>query len=117
MLLLLGLLLQSPYIQSNQIINPSETSTGIFAQYKLQLFVVVIVFSVSMFLLSLRQMVRFTILIGIPYESFKNISKEYLLLTHNKTTTEEKVRSNEFSVIIPARDRIDLQRGQLSGII
>jgi len=92
MLLLLGLLLQSPNIQSNQLINPSTTSTGIFAQYKLQLFVAVIVFSVSMFLLSLRQMVRFTILIGTPNESFENISKEYLLSTHNKTTNEEKIR-------------------------
>src|SRR5512136_286696 len=36
MLLLLGLLLQSPNIQSNQLFNPITTSTGIFAEYKLQ---------------------------------------------------------------------------------
>ena len=87
MLLLLGLLLQSPNLQSNQLFNPTATSTGIFAQYKLQLFVAVIVISVSMFLLSLRQMVRFTILIGIPHESIKNISKEY-----QTSTNKEKIQ-------------------------
>ncbi len=83
MLLLLGLLLQSPYVGANGLLYPS-TSLSIFEHYKLMLFVVVIVFSVTMFLLSLRQMVRFSILIGISSESIKNISDEYQLLHKNK---------------------------------
>ena len=59
MLLLLGLLLQSSSIVF------LSTSTEVFAQYKLMVFVAVIVFSVIMFLLSLRQIVRLSILIGI----------------------------------------------------
>lgn len=84
MLLLLGLLLQSPAIYA------SADSTWIFAQYKLMLFVTVIVFSVTMFLLSLRQMVRFSILIGIPSQSIKNISADYISSNHNKTKNREK---------------------------
>ncbi len=84
MLLLLGLLLQSPAIAN------SSTSTDIFAQYKLMLFVVVIVFSVTMFLLSLRQMVRFSILIGIPTDSIKNISKDFILSNRTKTKNDGK---------------------------
>jgi uncharacterized membrane protein len=82
MLLLLGLLLQSPSIDL------SATSTTIFSQYKLMLFVAVIVFSVTMFLLSLRQMVRFSILIGIPADSIKNISADYF--SSNKTKIKRK---------------------------
>lgn len=82
LLLLLGLLLQSAPIVSQGI---TSSVTGIFTQYKLMLFVAVIVFSVTMFLLSLRQIVRFSILIGIPVESIKNISKDYILSNNNKT--------------------------------
>ena len=43
-------------------------------------------------MLSLRQMVRFSILIGIPAESIKNISTECISTNHNKTKKEEKDR-------------------------
>ncbi|MEM0467171.1 MAG: DUF599 family protein [Candidatus Thermoplasmatota archaeon] len=89
MLLLLGLLLQSSPIESNSLIYPLQSSGGIFAHYKLMLFVAVIVFSVTMFLLSLRQMVRFSILIGIPSESIKKLSDEYRLLSKQKTKNQK----------------------------
>ncbi len=70
-LLLLGLLLSR---DTTEFKSPfSATSAELFVQYRLLLFVAVIVFSVIMFLLSLRQMVRFSILIGIPAESIEQI--------------------------------------------
>lgn len=90
MLLLLGLLLQRSSIATNEVISSSAASAGIFTQYKLMLFVAVIVFSVIMFLLSLRQMVRFSIIIGIPIESIKNISAKYISLNNNKIKKQAK---------------------------
>jgi uncharacterized membrane protein len=74
MLLLLGLLFASPVNELPELFSLSTTSTEQFTQYKLLLFVAIIVFSVIMFLLSLRQMVRFSILIGIPTDSIEAIS-------------------------------------------
>ena len=74
MLLLLGLLIRIPENGLDEIFYLSATSTEIIAQLKLLLFVAVIIFSIIMFLLSLRQMVRFSILVGIPNESFDIIS-------------------------------------------
>ena len=74
MLLLLGLLLAAPVIEFPELFSLSATSTELFAQHKLLLFVAIIVFSIIMFLLSLRQMVRFSILIGIPAEAIVAIS-------------------------------------------
>ncbi|MDG6218834.1 MAG: DUF599 domain-containing protein [Candidatus Thermoplasmatota archaeon] len=74
MLLLLGLLLRIPTNGFDGFMNLAVTSTEIIAQYKLLLFVGVLVFSIIMFLLSLRQMVRFSILIGIPAEAIESIS-------------------------------------------
>jgi len=74
MLLLLGLLFTSPVSQFRELSSLSATVPDQFAEYKLLLFVAIIVFSVIMFLLSLRQMVRFSILIGIPAESIKALS-------------------------------------------
>lgn len=84
MLLLLGLLLQSSSIVF------LSTSTEVFAQYKLMVFVAVIVFSVIMFLLSLRQIVRLSILIGIPINSINNMCKEFIITNNNKTNNKEK---------------------------
>ncbi len=74
MLLLLGLLLSSPITEFPELFSLSTTSIEQFAQYKLLIFVAIIVFSVIMFLLSLRQMVRFSILIGIPSKSIETIA-------------------------------------------
>ncbi len=74
MLLLLGLLIRIPENGLDEIFYLSATSTEIIAQLKLLLFVAVIIFSIIMFLLSLRHMVRFSILVGIPNESFDIIS-------------------------------------------
>lgn len=73
MLVLLGLLIRIPSNGLDELLYFSATSTEIIAQIKLLLFVGVLIFSVIMFLLSLRQMVRFTILVGIPNDAFANI--------------------------------------------
>lgn len=86
MLLLLGLLLRIPENGLDELFMFSATSTELIAQYKLLLFVAVIVFSILMFLLSLRQMVRFSILVGIPKESFERI--------HSLQLTDEKEEEN-----------------------
>ncbi len=83
MLLLLGLLLSRNTTEFNFPL--SATSVDLFVQYRLLLFVAVIVFSVIMFLLSLRQMVRFSILIGIPTESIEQIEA-----TQKKKKNKEK---------------------------
>jgi uncharacterized membrane protein len=90
MLLLLGLLLQNPVNGFDGIATLAPTSTEVIAQYKLMLFVAVIVFSVVMFLLSLRQMVRFSILIGIPDESIKDIPADTISANQKKTRNKEK---------------------------
>lgn len=74
MLLLLGLLLAAPSNGLNGLFSPTLASTDLHIHYKLLLFVAVIIFSVIMFLLALRQMVRFSVLIGIPKESIETIS-------------------------------------------
>lgn len=83
MLLLLGLLIRIPENGFDELLYFSATSTEIIAQIKLLLFVAVIIFSIIMFLLSLRQMVRFSILIGIPNDSLKKIT------IHEKNSTNE----------------------------
>ena len=90
MLLLLGLLLRIPTHGFDGFVNLAATSTEMIAQYKLLLFVGVLVFSIIMFLLSLRQMVRFSILIGIPVESIESISANYISTNHKKTKMKEK---------------------------
>lgn len=88
MLLLLGLLIRIPDNGLDEIFYLSATSTEIIAQLKLLLFVAVIIFSIIMFLLSLRQMVRFSILIGIPNESFDTIS------IHNTNSKNKKANEH-----------------------
>lgn len=73
MLLLLGLLLTAPSNHFDELFSLSATSAEHVGEYKLLLFIAIIVFSIIMFLLSLRQMVRFSILIGIPPESIENV--------------------------------------------
>ncbi len=85
MMLLLGLLLAAPLDKFNELFSLSANGTEQFVQYKLLLFVVIIIFSIIMFLLSLRQMVRFSILIGIPADSIKAV-----VATQKKTKNQEK---------------------------
>lgn len=91
MLLLLGLLLPGYSSGGFGIIDPSVSLNGGFIEYKLILFVAVIVFSVTMFLLSLRQIVRLSILIGIPNESFQSLSDNYLpkCMIHKKNQKQK----------------------------
>jgi len=90
MLLLLGLLLAGPSSGDlNGLFSLSSPSTELYINYKLLLFVAVIVFSVIMFLLSLRQMVRFSVLIGIPAELIETISAN-----QRKTIEKRKIFSH-----------------------
>ncbi|MBS3749677.1 MAG: DUF599 domain-containing protein [Candidatus Thermoplasmatota archaeon] len=100
MLVLLGLLLRIPSNGIDELIQFSATSTELIAQYKVLLFVVVLLFSIIMFLLSLRQMVRFSILIGIPVESIETITPEYVNAKREKkasaTINAETLRKDVF---------------------
>ena len=71
LLVLLGLLIRIPGNGLGELINLTATSTEIIAQYKLLLLISAVIFSLMMFLLSLRQMVRFTVLIGIPIKDIE----------------------------------------------
>ncbi len=73
MMLLLGLLLAAPLDRFTELFSLSANGAEQFAQFKLLLFVAIIVFSIIMFLLSLRQMVRFSIIIGIPANSIQEV--------------------------------------------
>ncbi|MFH1013169.1 MAG: DUF599 domain-containing protein [Thermoplasmatota archaeon] len=87
MILLLGLLLSAPASNDlNGLLSFSLPSNELYLHYKLLLFVAIIVFSVIMFLLSLRQMVRFSVLIGIPAELIETISAN-----QRKTASKKKI--------------------------
>jgi len=77
-IVLLGLLIRIPGDGLGELINLSATSTEIIAQYKLLLLISAVVFSLIMFLLSLRQMVRFTVLIGIPIKEIEAHGTKHL---------------------------------------
>lgn len=85
MMLLLGLLLAAPMDKFSELFSLSAQAPGQFTQYKLLLFVAIIVFSIIMFLLSLRQMVRFSILIGIPADAIQT-----MVATQKKTKNNQK---------------------------
>ncbi len=85
MMLLLGLLLAAPMDKFSELFSLSAQAPGQFTQYKLLLFVAIIVFSIIMFLLSLRQMVRFSILIGIPADAIQT-----MVAAQKKTKNNQK---------------------------
>jgi len=91
MLVLLGLLLRIPSNGIDELIQFSASSTELIAQYKVLLFVAVLLFSIIMFLLSLRQMVRFSILIGIPVESIETITPEYVNARKNEEAKSKTI--------------------------
>jgi uncharacterized membrane protein len=66
LLIMLGILVQNTSDKFDDIFNFPLLITTSLPEYKLLVLFVVIVFSLIMFLLSLRHMVRFSILIGIP---------------------------------------------------
>ena len=105
MLLLLGLLIRIPDNGLDEIFYLSATSTEIIAQFKLLLFVAVIIFSIIMFLLSLRQMVRFSILIGIPNESFDTISIHNINSKNKKANEHINAEALRKDVFLRAMNR------------
>ncbi len=78
LLVLLGLLISVPGNGLGELINLSVTSTEFIAQYKLLLLILTVVFSLILFLLSLRQMVRFTVLVGIPIKDIETHASKHV---------------------------------------
>jgi uncharacterized membrane protein len=89
LLIMLGILVQNTSDRFDNIFDFQSLITTSIPEYKLLVLFVVIVFSLIMFLLSLRHMVRFSILIGIP------------------TIEIEKTSQNEISEKKESRDFID----------
>jgi len=75
-LVLLGILVQSNIRNGEELIHIQFTTTGFPSEYKLFVLFFLLVFSLLMFLLSLRHMVRFTIIIGIPNEVIEKSGTE-----------------------------------------
>ena len=84
-LILLGLLVQSNLPAADTMIQFSTTSASLLNQYKLFILFLVLVFSLIMFLLSLRHMVRFSIIIGIPDEAIEKTGTEEIQKQHETT--------------------------------
>jgi len=74
-LIMMGILVSSPEGLSGLITFATEKTTGM-TQYKILLLFLTLLFTLSMFLLSLRQMNRFSILISIPHESIQQTVKD-----------------------------------------
>jgi uncharacterized membrane protein len=92
MLILLGLLVQSFSNGIDELlINYTSLTTASLVQYKLLIFFALLVFSLIMFLLSLRQLVRFSILIGIPAPKIE------------KKGTDEISKENQASCTLDAK--------------
>ena len=73
-LIMMGILVSSPEGMNGLITFTTEETTEV-GQYKILLLFLVLLFTLSMFLLSLRQMNRFSILISIPQESIQQTVK------------------------------------------
>jgi uncharacterized membrane protein len=74
-LIMMGILVSSFEGINGLITFATEETTGV-GQYKILLLFLVLLFTLSMFLLSLRQMNRFSILISIPQESIQKTVKD-----------------------------------------
>lgn len=105
MLILLGLLVQSFSNGIDELlINFSSISSTTLVQYKMLVFFAVLVFSLIMFLLSLRQLVRFSILIGIPAPKIeKTGTKEIQKKEKDACTLDAKAIQSE--VFLKAMNR------------
>ncbi len=100
MLILLGLLVDTG-IGIDEVVGGSFVTIPI-VEYKMIVLFAVVVFSLFSFLLSLRQLVRFTILVGIPNaEIVKTGDKE--LESNNTCTLDSKALQSE--VFIKAMNR------------
>ena len=103
-LILLGLLVQSNLPAADTIIQFSASSTSLLNQYKLFILFLVLVFSLIMFLLSLRHMVRFSIIIGIPDEAIEKKGTEEIRKQHE---TKECINASfvQSAVFLKAMNR------------
>ena len=105
MLILLGLLVQSFSNGIDELlINFSTISSTSLVQYKLLIFFAVLVFSLIMFLLSLRQMVRFSILIGVPIPEIENTGSKQIRKKDEETCTLD-AKSIQSEVFLKAMNR------------
>jgi uncharacterized membrane protein len=104
-LILLGLLVQSFSNGVDELlINFSSISATSLVQYKLLIFFAVLVFSLFMFLLSLRQLVRFSILIGIPSQKIEKTGSKEINKKDKETCTLD-TKSIQSEVFLKAMNR------------
>lgn len=75
-LILLGFIIQSYSNITTELIDIPPFSLEAIPHYRLVILIVSLVFSLIMFLLSLRYMVRFSVLIGIPTENLEKTTAE-----------------------------------------
>jgi uncharacterized membrane protein len=97
LLILMGVLINSPSGLGGLLEFPAAETIEI-SQYKTLLLFSVLFFSLSMFLLSLRQMVRFSILISIPPEKVQQVvsGRKDVDVSNLRTTTFLKA-TNRFT--------------------
>jgi uncharacterized membrane protein len=108
MLILLGLLIQS-YTNGvdDMLINFSVVSSTIVVQYKLLLLFAVLIVSLIMFLLSLRHMVRFSILIGIPIPDIEETGSNQIQ-TEKKDTCNLNAKALQSDIFLKAMTRFTI---------
>jgi len=105
MLILLGLLVQSFSNGIDELlINFSTISSTSLVQYKMLIFFAVLVFSLIMFLLSLRQLVRFSILIGVPTPEIEKTGSKEIHKKDEETCTLD-AKSIQSEVFLKAMNR------------
>jgi uncharacterized membrane protein len=104
-LILLGLLIQSFSNGIDELlIDFSSIYSTPIIQYKLLIFFAVLVFSLIMFLLSLRQLVRFSVLIGIPTKKIEKTSSKKLKI-EDKDSCSLDPKSIQSEVFLKAMNR------------
>jgi len=119
LLVLLGILIRMPGEGIGEIINLNATSNELIAQYKLVLLISSTVFSLLLFLLALRQMVRFTVLIGIPIKEIETQASKHVEENNkDKETCVIDAKSLRTDVFIKAMNRFTYgMRGVFYSII
>jgi uncharacterized membrane protein len=104
LLILLGFLAQSSVLAGEEFLNLNLPLSTMLQQYKLFVLFFILVFSLLMFLLSLRHMVRFNILIGIPNEVIEKSGTEEI---KKETSVQYQLDASLFqsSVFLKAMNR------------
>lgn len=103
-LVMLGLLVRFNETDFNEFTTLNVLTTSNLVYFKLMVLFVALTFSLIVFLLSLRHMVRFTILIGIPYKDIEKTGTEKIE-ENKKTNYCLDARGMQQDVFIKAMNR------------